>query len=95
MNPTQPALVQGAIAKIPPNSEIIIAMDADPSGRMLAEQITKLFHATGRDDLTLTNAEPPAEGEDWNDQLRAKNIVSNSGTCFHGTVPTKKFARRG
>ena len=70
MNPTQPDLITGAVSKIPPNSEIIIATDADTPGRMMAGKIEGYIQRAGRADITLIRAQPPEEGQDWNDQLR-------------------------
>jgi len=70
MNPSQPALITGAVSKMPEGSEIIIATDADTAGRMMAGKIEHYVQAAQRDDITLTRAEPPEEGADWNDQLR-------------------------
>lgn len=70
MNPHQPCMIQAAIAKMTPGTEIIAAMDADSQGRKLAAMIEKAYKATGRHDLFFRVYLPPQEGADWNDLLR-------------------------
>lgn len=70
MNPTQPDLITGAVSKMPELSDIIIATDADTPGRMMAGKIETYIERSGRSDITITRAEPPGDGQDWNDQLR-------------------------
>lgn len=70
LSPKQPELIKGAAAKLPSNSEILIATDADNAGDKLAEQIRKFIEAAGRQDITVTRAKPPTAGSDWNDQLQ-------------------------
>lgn len=69
MNPNQPELIRKAIEKMPDKAEIIIAMDADPPGRELAERIARIAREAGRHNVICH--EPPEEGADWNDRLRA------------------------
>jgi hypothetical protein len=70
-NPQQPELIRAAAARMPVDSEIIAAMDADAEGRKLAEVVQKAVELTGRKDLRLIVQEPVGH-KDWNDQLRAK-----------------------
>lgn len=79
LNDSQPALITGAVAKIPEGSEIIIATDADTPGRILADKINELAEAAGRgDQIDIERHEPPEEGQDWNNQLcTVLGIVSN------------------
>jgi Toprim-like/Protein of unknown function (DUF3991) len=70
-NPQQPELVRAAAARMPVDSEIISAMDADEDGAKLAEVVRKAVTLTGRLDLKFTLQEPFGF-KDWNDQLRAK-----------------------
>lgn len=69
LNPTQPDLIKGAILKMPVGSEIIIATDADAGGRKIAALIAEYADNTSRTDLEIIRAEPPEEGQDWNNQL--------------------------
>ena len=70
-NPQQPELVRAAAARMPPDCEIVSAMDADEDGAKLAEVVRKAVALTGRMDLRFTLHEPFGF-KDWNDQLRAK-----------------------
>ena len=70
-NPAQPELIRAAIARMPSNSEIVAAMDADADGGKLAEIVREAVQLTGRDDLTYIFQEPFG-WKDWNDQLRKK-----------------------
>ena len=70
-NPQQPELVRAAAARMPPDSEIVSAMDADEDGAKLADMVRKAVALTGRLDLKYTMQEPFGH-KDWNDQLRAK-----------------------
>lgn len=70
-NPVQPALVVSAIVQMPPNSEIVAAMDADKDGRELAGVVRQAFEFSGRNDLKFDQQEPFGF-KDWNDQLRGK-----------------------
>ena len=74
-NPQQPELIRAAAARMPIDSEIIAAMDADEDGRRLAEVVRQAVKLTGRSDLRFVVQEP--EGfKDWNDQLRAQRQPS-------------------
>ncbi len=70
-NPQQPELVRAAAARMPVNSEIVSAMDADEDGAKLAEVVRKAVALTGRLDLKFS-LQKPFGFKDWNDQLRAK-----------------------
>lgn len=74
LNPTQPALIRAAIAKMGPGSRILIATDNDPAGRELADKIEALTEETGRADLTIIRALPDGPGQDWNDVLQARGV---------------------
>jgi hypothetical protein len=69
-NPEQPALVLAAIVRMPPNSEIVAAMDADEDGRKLAGVVRQACEFSGRSDLRF-EAQEPAGFKDWNEQLVA------------------------
>jgi hypothetical protein len=70
-NPQQPELIRAAAARMPAGSEIISAMDADASGRDLAEIVRRAVELSGRHDLRFVMQEPHGF-KDWNDQLRAR-----------------------
>ncbi len=72
-NPQQPEAICAAAARMPANSEIVAAMDADADGRKLAEVVGEAVKLTGRADLRFSVQEP-AGFKDWNDQLRAKPL---------------------
>lgn len=69
MNPKQPALLKALLLKLPPDTEIIVATDADADGRAYAQQIASLVEEILRDDLRFVRQEPTS-GKDWNDVLR-------------------------
>jgi hypothetical protein len=70
-NPQQPELIRAASARMPLDSEIIAAMDADADGAKLTEVVRQAVILTGRLDLKFSVHEPFGF-KDWNDQLRAK-----------------------
>jgi hypothetical protein len=72
-NPEQPELIRSAVARMPPGSEIVSAMDADIDGSKLAAIVRKAVDLSGRADLRFVVREPFG-CKDWNDQLRGKQI---------------------
>ena len=70
-NPQQPELIRAAVARMPADSEIVSAMDADADGGKLAEIVRRAVELSGRHDLRFTVQEPFGF-KDWNDQLRAR-----------------------
>jgi len=70
MNPIQPALLTAAIQKLPAGSQVIAAMDNDEAGHELAEQIKRLYSASGCPEVAFELHCPPTAGQDWNDALR-------------------------
>jgi hypothetical protein len=70
-NPTQnnPTLSERPIARMPADSEIVSAMDADADGAKLNEVVRQAFELSGRQDLRFSVHEPFGF-KDWNDQLR-------------------------
>lgn len=72
-NPQQPELIRAAAARMPVDSEVVSAMDADEDGAKLSEVVRKAVALTGRLDLRFTVQEPFGF-KDWNDQLRAKPL---------------------
>ncbi|MGP0076172.1 MAG: DUF3991 domain-containing protein [Bryobacteraceae bacterium] len=71
LNPVQPELIRAASARMPENSRIVAAMDADEAGGKLAEVVREAVQLTGRDDLSYVFQEPFGF-KDWNDQIRGK-----------------------
>jgi hypothetical protein len=69
LNPQQPELIRAAAARMPVDSTIIAAMDADEDGAKLADVVRKAVLLTGRLDLKFRLQEPFGF-KDWNDQLR-------------------------
>ena len=73
LNDTQPELIRAAVARMPQDAEIIVAMDADKPGREYAEVVRQAVKMTGRADLRFSVHEPQG-AKDWNDVLRAKPL---------------------
>lgn len=73
MNPDQPALLNRAIRSMPESSQVILAVDHDDGGQMIAEYIQPIFDhvhgVLGRGDLSLIVHHPPTAGQDWNNVL--------------------------
>jgi hypothetical protein len=66
-------VLQATIAKLPEQSEIVAAFDADDAGRMLVEMVRALVSAARhreRTDLIFRPHLPTLEGEDWNQVLQ-------------------------
>jgi len=70
-SPQQLELIRATVARMPVDSEIVSAMDADAEGAKLAEIIRRAVELSGRHDLRFTLQEPFGH-KDWNDALRAK-----------------------
>lgn len=71
MNENQPALLTSALEKLPQDAEIVLAMDNDEGGDLMAEKIKAVFLESGVSDTRFFLDRPPSRGEDWNDALRA------------------------
>ena len=69
MNPKQPVLIKATLLKLPPESEVVAAMDADEDGRNYSEIVRQAVIETGRDDVRFALHEPDGV-KDWNDALR-------------------------
>ena len=83
-SPAQIRLIRSAAAVMPSASIVIAAMDADTSGRALAEMVREAVKLTGREDLRF-EAEFPAGFKDWNEQLYART-KSRGGRSQEPTV---------
>ena len=70
-SPYQPELIRAAIARMPMDSEVISAMDADSDGALLTEVVRKAVALVGRSDLRFVVNEPFGF-KDFNEQLQAK-----------------------
>lgn len=68
LNPKQPALLRGAMEKMPSGSVVILAFDADEGGERLAEEVRGLAPSS----VKLRRALPPEGAKDWNDALKAQ-----------------------
>jgi uncharacterized protein DUF3991/Toprim domain-containing protein len=68
-SPEQLELIRAASARMPADSEIVAAMDADGDGAKLNDVVKKAVALTGRLDLRFSVQEPFGH-KDWNDQLR-------------------------
>jgi len=71
LNPLQPELIRAAIARMPAESKVVSAMDADADGAKLAETVHEAMKLTGRDDLSYVFQEPFGY-KDYNDQIRKR-----------------------
>lgn len=67
MNPTQPALIEAAIRRMPEGAEIIAATDNDDAGHERAGQIEDIAHQCSR---TARRDQPDVPDADWNDVLK-------------------------
>lgn len=67
LNPQQPALIRGAMEKLPPGGIVFLAFDADEGGEKLAEEV-QAFAPSGRDVRRVV----PDVGKDWNDTLKKR-----------------------
>ncbi len=68
LNPQQPALLRGAMEKLPPSGVVLLAFDLDEGGEKLAEEVRAIAPA-GRD---VRRVVPEVgAGKDWNDALKA------------------------
>jgi hypothetical protein len=76
-NSKQPDLIKATIVRLPEESEIVAAFDADEAGRRLADVVRLAVAAvateTGRTDLILNVHLPAQEGEDWNQILQEQS----------------------
>jgi len=70
----QRILLEAMVAKLPANSEVVAAFDADGAGRMLVElagaAVQAVAHRKERTDLIFRAHLPDREGEDWNQVLQ-------------------------
>ena len=67
LNPQQPALLRGAIEKMPDGSVVILAFDLDEAGEKLSEEVKTLVPA-GRKVRRMMPA--AGTGKDWNEALK-------------------------
>lgn len=67
LNPQQPALLRGAMEKMPDGSVIILAFDMDEGGEKLSEEVRALAPSS----RTVRRMLPePGTGKDWNEMLK-------------------------
>lgn len=67
LNPQQPALIRGALDKLPPGSVAFLAFDNDAGGDKLAQEVQALAPAH----VEVRRPLPPV-GKDWNQALKLK-----------------------
>jgi hypothetical protein len=67
LNPQQPALLRGAMEKLPAESVVLLAFDNDEGGEKITEE-AKAVAPAGRDIRRVL----PETGKDWNDDLKRK-----------------------
>ena len=68
MNPTQPALIQAAVERLPSGVVVRIATDSDEEGARFAAIIEAVTVEAGKGELAVDRVTPP-ETKDWNDVL--------------------------
>ena len=78
LNPIQPTLILSAVNKLPPRSEVILAMDNDHGGVQLAGKILTIFSQLDAGRCVLKTDLPPTPGQDWNDVLQASGCVNKA-----------------
>ena len=75
MNPSQPALLNQAMRKMPTGSTIVAAVDHDAGGDAMVRAIEPIYahvrDVLHREDLTFEVHQPETPGRDWNDVLRS------------------------
>lgn len=67
LNPQQPALLRGAMEKLPPGGLVLLAFDADEGGEKLTEEV-RAFAPSGREVRRFA----PQDRKDWNEILKWK-----------------------
>lgn len=72
LNPQQPALIESAGRKLPEVAEVVLAVDADEGGDVIAESIRKLLARAEGPSPTVRRHSPEDRGQDWNDALQAQ-----------------------
>lgn len=65
LNPQQPALIRGAMKKLPLGGVVLLAFDADEGGEKLTEEV-RAFAPSGRELRRVV----PEGGKDWNQVLK-------------------------
>lgn len=76
MNSRQPGLIKWFAQEwLPPNTQVVAAMNNDAAGHHLAEEVGKAIAATKRSDLQFIIDLPDNAGQDWNDVLFAKHSL--------------------
>lgn len=67
LNPQQPALLRGAMDKLPAGAVVVLAFDHDEGGETLTAEVQAVAPA----DRTLRRVYPPVgQGKDWNEVLK-------------------------
>ena len=71
LNHSQPDLIRSAIEKMPPEAQIVVAVDNDDGGKTLFGRIQAIFGDCRGAGRVLVDGRPHGQGNDWNDVLRA------------------------
>ena len=71
MNARQPALLRATMLKLPPNTEVVAAFDADKEGDAYAQSVRQILMESGRADVGVVRHRPEGT-KDWNDLLKAR-----------------------
>lgn len=69
LSSAQPPLLRRAITNLPQGGQVVLALDHDDGGAMLAGVLREIFESAKRPDLRLVEEIPPDPGADWNDEL--------------------------
>jgi hypothetical protein len=67
LNPQQPALIRGAMEKMPEGSVIVLAFDIDEDGEKLADEVKALAPAGRKVRRMVPDV---GQGKDWNEALK-------------------------
>ncbi len=72
LNPEQVAILRSAIQKLPEGGEVVLAVDADDGGDVIAEQVAEIHGTVGQGRVAIRRDSPATRGQDWNDVLRKR-----------------------
>ena len=67
LNPQQPALLRGAMEKLPPGAIVLLAFDNDEGGERIAQEVAAFAPSSCGVRRVL-----PDVGKDWNDTLKSR-----------------------
>ena len=95
LNPDQPALIRGAMEKMPEGSAVLLAFDDDEGGEKLADQVRELAPPS----VKVRRAAPPiGSGKDWNEALKLERGLGDAFaptvTPAHGKTPPAEVLQK-